>query len=610
MRKSIITILSCLLSACIIYGQANWQDSINRFDTEYSKLKYLTKSINALVYSDPEESFLLASIHDSISQSTNDPAHIAMTQNLYGMTHYVSGAFGESIDYYLVALAYFENSGDKATHARILNNIATCYQNRSDNDKSTSYFLEALKIYEELKDSVWIGNIHSNLSLQYLYDDKLMEAEYHIDRAVPILENINQEIYLGIALLNRGNLFIEQEKFNGALVDYERCMKLVPLAVSPLVHAAATTGIGSAYRRLGNYGQAIDYLQNGLAKAESIQHMDQMKDSNRELADLYEAMNRPQDALRYFKQYTAYKDSAFTIEQDGKLADALVKYETQEKDKEIALQEITILESQRQRNFLLGGIVGLFLMGGFIFVTVRRKHAYKAQIARHENLIQQEKIKRLKQEQKLIALDYMLMGEENERKRIAKDLHDSLGAQLFSVKLQLKKLNQELASSNHTNQFKKTEVMIDKAAQDVRRISHDMMPDALVNLGLVAAVEDLANNLNEGGQLQANTYAFEVDESLLTDPQKMGLYRIIQELIQNVIKHAQASHMVIQLTQDDHELKLDVEDDGLGFETTQIDSVEGIGLKNIRSRVQYLNGQLQISSKEGGPTIFTIAIPI
>ncbi len=320
--------------------------------------------------------------------------------------------------------------------------------------------------------------------------------------------------------------------------------------------------------------------------------------------------NKYLDANQYLERFYSLKDSLQSVEVQNNVNALNIKFETARKDQEIAEQEIELLESQKQRNYLIVGILGLLFFGSFIVFTLIGRHAYQKQLAHREQEIQFQKIQKLQQKQKIVALDYMLMGEENERKRIAKDLHDSLGAQLASVKLQLKKLHQDIEGISEISLFQKTEAMLENAAQDVRRISHDMMPDALVNLGLSAAIEDLTNNINEGGNLQANAYFFDVEEAQLTDQQKVGIYRIVQELSQNVLKHAQAAHMVIQLSQEDYRLKLEVEDDGIGFDPINWHESDGIGLKNIDSRIKYLDGALQINSKPGGPTSFTVTLPL
>jgi signal transduction histidine kinase len=125
-----------------------------------------------------------------------------------------------------------------------------------------------------------------------------------------------------------------------------------------------------------------------------------------------------------------------------------------------------------------------------------------------------------------------------------------------------------------------------------------------------ASIEDLASQMHDRDGLKIVSHFFDVDESKLSDPQKTNLYRIIQETIQNTLKHARASNLIIQMSLEDRTLILEVEDDGIGFDPRQLKDRSGIGLKNIESRIKYLNGKLTVESKAGGPTNFTIEMPI
>ncbi len=180
-------------------------------------------------------------------------------------------------------------------------------------------------------DSIWIGNIHSNLALQYSNDQFYEKAQFHINNAVPIIEAVGHSIYLGIALLNRANIHIYYERYSEAISDYNQSMELVPESTVPLLHAASLSGIGVALNRQGNYRSAESYLERGLEKAEAINSLEQIRESNKELSILYENTGDWEKSLLSHKAYTAAKDSSFTLEQDAKLADALSKYESDKK---------------------------------------------------------------------------------------------------------------------------------------------------------------------------------------------------------------------------------------------------------------------------------------
>ena len=359
----------------------------------------------------------------------------------------------------------------------------------------------------------------------------------------------------------------------------------------------------------GQYQSAVNILKPTLDLAYQENSMLEVRYSLSLLQRAYEAMGNDHMALKNLKAFYHMRDSLQGID-IRKNADSLyIKFQTAQKDHELAEQQIKILESQRQRNILLFSLVGVLMLTGLSFYVIRKRQQFKNQLAQKENLLKVQEIDQLKQKQKIVALDYMLMGEEKERSRIAQDLHDSLGSLLTSAKNQMQQLLTEIDVLKNQLPFGRADELIRQASVEVRRISHDMMPNALSSIGLQAAVEDLADQSNIPGKLSIKTHFFDLDESRLSDAQKVGLYRIIQELTHNVIKHADANSLIIQISQEDHLISLVVEDNGKGFDPADPAIQKGIGLKNIESRIEYLNGNIEINSKPEGPTTFVIEIP-
>jgi len=201
----------------------------------------------------------------------------------------------------------------------------------------------------------------------------------------------------------------------------------------------------------------------------------------------------------------------------------------------------------------------------------------------------------------------MLEGQKNERKRIAQDLHDGLGGILSSAKYQLEKVKKEIDKLENLDLFSSAETLIANAYKEVRRISHDMMPGALVKLGLFAAVEDLADQLNESRKTIVKPQWFTSDQEM-DDKTKVSLYLIIQEAATNAMKYSQAKNLIIQLSKGNGYYQLTIEDDGIGFDNTD-ESKHGIGLKKIKSRVNYLDGEIEILTKPGEGVSMEISVP-
>ncbi|MBK8141193.1 MAG: sensor histidine kinase [Chitinophagaceae bacterium] len=256
---------------------------------------------------------------------------------------------------------------------------------------------------------------------------------------------------------------------------------------------------------------------------------------------------------------------------------------------------------KRNRLMLIGGLaaVSLLLVLGLLYRNSKQKNL----IAQKENNYQQEQIKFLERQQQVVSLQSMVNGQETERTRIAKDLHDGLGGLFSTIKMHFSTLQHEKAELKADLLFTKSYDMLNTASEEVRRIAHNMMPEVLIKLGLVQATQELCNSISAGKLLNVSMQAYGMDKRLNASTEVM-LFRILQELLNNIIKHSQASEAIIQFNRDGNRLSVTVEDNGRGFSLAETDGKTHAGLSSVESRVTYLNGKLSIDSqKEVGTTV-------
>ncbi|HRB69524.1 MAG TPA: sensor histidine kinase, partial [Chitinophagales bacterium] len=235
----------------------------------------------------------------------------------------------------------------------------------------------------------------------------------------------------------------------------------------------------------------------------------------------------------------------------------------------------------------------------------------KNKILEKEKIIHQKKIIELEKEKQLQATEAILKGQENERSRIAKDLHDGLGGLLSSVKYSLNDMKENvILSADNAASFTRSIDMLDSGIQELRRIAHNMMPESLVKFGLDAALNDYCNAITKTNvlhiqysSLQMETYSSDINVSIT-------IYRIIQELINNTIKHAKASEVIVQLSKDENFLHITVEDNGIGFNSGDLNNFKGAGWTNIQNRINYLKGRLDLDSNINEGTSVNIEIPL
>lgn len=301
-------------------------------------------------------------------------------------------------------------------------------------------------------------------------------------------------------------------------------------------------------------------------------------------------------ALTSYENLQNQLTKARKSEMDKQMAELEIKYETAEK-------EVQIAKANQEKNFMwfIFGLLGV--LSGIIIWSLRNRLKIKGKLAVQSEELQRQRIQQLESEKQLTAYNSMLEGQEQERARIAKELHDGLGGLLATIKAYFT----TFASEKNPPLYQKTNQLLDAACKEVRTISHNMMPHSLMLSGLESGIEDLATSL-KAENIKCDFETIGWNDALCSPTQQVMVYRIIQELVQNIRKHAAAKQVLIQLMRHQKELTLIVEDDGKGFIPKQ--KSDGIGLKNIQSRIQFLKGMIDIDTVEGEGTTTTIRIPI
>ncbi len=227
--------------------------------------------------------------------------------------------------------------------------------------------------------------------------------------------------------------------------------------------------------------------------------------------------------------------------------------------------------------------------------------------------LSKQRVIEILKEQELNTNYARLEGEEKERKRIAEDLHDRLGSMLSTIKLYFNSLQTPTASEKGERQaqFEKANALLDQATDEVRNIAHNMVSSVLAKFGLKSQLQTLEQTLVDSKQLNVEIKTHGLKDRL-DNFMEIQVYRIIQELVNNTIKHAKASNLSSQLNRFKEVLNIVVEDNGVGFDPKLIQLQEqgGMGMKNIQTRIHGLDGSLQIDSGTGHGTTKSIDLPL
>lgn len=332
------------------------------------------------------------------------------------------------------------------------------------------------------------------------------------------------------------------------------------------------------------------------------------------LSKIYFQQEEPTLAYEASVRSGAIKTELYNQEKFALSNQLAVKYQTYEKERAIRelvldneLKELRL--TQRTRLFIiLFSLLFLFsAVAIYLYRLQKQKLATKNLIAQQQEEISNQKITDLENSLKIKNLKAMVKGQEAERTRIATDLHDSLGGMLSTLKLQYDSLQLDHKDLSDDQDYYKIMDLIDEACKDVRDIARNLKPNALERLGLAAALRDLINRYSSRGVMDISLHMNEVD-GLLDEDSKLHVYRIIQELLNNSLKHAQASEIDVQVNQNGHDLVIVVEDNGIGFDKTVVR--KGLGFGNLLSRVNLLKGSMEVDSTVNKGTSVIVHIPL
>ncbi len=368
--------------------------------------------------------------------------------------------------------------------------------------------------------------------------------------------------------------------------------------------------LGRIYNRLEKYDSSRYFYNEAYKLADSLHYSDDARAILNDLAILEENQDDFKKAYEYRVKSDSIAQKIFVEGTNDEILNLREKYNTATLELENERQK-NIADQQRKSKFiiLVVAIALIMIISVWLYIVNQRRKNMKLLAEKNEEINKQQ-IDELLQEQEIASLQGVLQGQESERKRVAMDLHDRLGGMLSMVKLHFSAFEEKIDASDVKNQkFLKASELLDQATKEVREISHDLLSGVLTKFGLIPALEELKDKISSTGKLKVSIYSNDIKGALNAE-QELQLYRIVQELLSNILKHAKAKETNIQLNRSGDSLNLIVEDDGVGFTLSNSNEKGGIGLINLKARVAKLNGSFHIDSGKGGGTTISIDIPL
>lgn len=581
----------------VLHGQQKQLDSLltlinqNKLSSN-NAYKALSEAGDLLTNINKNDSaILLFNKAQAIACNQKDSSKIAEMLMKKGICQEQKGAYKETAELYFKALAIAERTKDEPMQVRALINLGILNFNLQKGQTAIDYYTKAQKISEHLKDTVGIiralNNI-GNASATLLNDTKTAEQNF-----LKSVELAKKTGFTTAIIVGYNNLTMIYATTN----ELDKAEKYGSMAVDMCPNNNfAIYNLATIWNKKGNARKAIVYYDSAFRYADIFPELKQaiLKDK----AEAEASLNEFDKAFRTYKAYTILKDSLHKTETDNHVKELDVQYQTATREKEI----IKLSGQKKLQRFMLAFLAIILVVGGIASFNAHRNITHKKKIAEQAVALQEQTIRELEKDKQLVATHAVLEGEEKERSRIARDLHDGLGGLLSGVKLKLTNLKGNyLVSKESAEHFEHAVGLLDNSIKELRRVAHNMMPEALIKFGLKDALSDFCSQIASGKALKLNFNAVGTNVRL-EQTLEITIYRIALELINNALKHAQASEIIVQLIQDEKRIHLTIQDNGKGFDPEKVNPLKSSGLRNIQARVESFNGRIDIDSRPGQGT--------
>jgi len=545
-----------------------------------------------------------------LARQLKDSTLVVVMLNHIGIVYGLQHKYQEQLDYALQVNNVFEATRDSSRLSQSLHNLANCYNGISQYRKTIDYAWRSIEIATKYKKkNIYLNRVYATLAQGYqelgMSDSALYYYGIAIEQSVQSNDKYAEATIYGYqsTLLGKLNRFSEMVHVSGKSLDLARDLQSRQMVANALISVANALFLN------GRNAGAAKHINEALAIATKDSLTQELFNSYDLLA--YVAARNGDYATVAWAKMKA--DSIHEVVINDQIINSTTelekKYETEKKKKEIIqlqkdkqIQFLSIKQKSTLNYFLIGSLTALIIVGFLGY----RNFRHRQQLAKQQDELQQHRIRELEKDRQLVAVDSMLKGQEEERSRLAKDLHDGLGGLLSGVKFSLSNMKDNLIiTPDNMAVFERSLDMLDTSIRELRRVAHNMMPEMLTKFGLDEALKEYCNSVNTASFLSVKYQSLGM-ETRLDNSTEIVVYRIVQELLNNIVKHASASETFIQLIRENSRLNIVVEDNGKGFDTTLLESSKGAGWVNIRSRVEYLKGQLDVHSEPGKGTLVNI----
>lgn len=542
-----------------------------------------------------------------IARQRKDTFNIGVSLFNIGIAYRYISDLESALQYTIDGVNILGGKGYDNIEVNLNDGLQSLYMSLMQYDKAIQYGTKAVELGRKLKDKTPLLNVLNNLGLSYTELGRLQDAKRLYDEALAIAIGNGNKSGEAIVLNNLCEIAQRENKIDLLKYYADRALRLN-------TELADSGGIMGSKLALSVY-----FLNNkDFVKAQNLA-LEVLDIAGKQnllegkalalgmLSNIAFAAGDIRKGFDFYYQRAKVESAVFSESLKQKEAGMRIKYETEKKESlikqleaEKKVQQLSIRQKSILNYILFGSAATLLLISLLSYRNYKQKQK-----------LQQHRISELETQQQLTATEAVLKGEEQERTRLAKDLHDGLGGMLSGIKYSFNTMKGNLIMTpDNARAFERSMDMLDSSIKEMRRVAHNMMPEALVKFGLDTALKDFCNDINQTGALSVTYQSIGLEGNEINQTTSITIYRIVQELINNTMKHAAAKHAIVQVTKSEHQLTVTVEDDGRGFDTSIIKGTDGIGWTNIQNRLDFLKGKLDINSEPGKGTSVLIELNV
>ena len=552
---------------------------------------------------DSSKVYILKTIQ--LSERSGDSLRLALSLNTLGNTIKEMGEYDEALKYYIRAEHIYDQMGDSRRQAYVMLNIGNIYYSIQDYEKAIALYYKCRAVSLKADNNEMIRFSSFNIANIYHKLNKNKEAESAYLEVIKLDKEANDDAALALHYANLGSVYANEGKRELSLHYLNLGLEIAQQTKNTLVEIVIYNHMGLHYSGEDDKRKAKEYYTKSATLAKKLNNNNDLKVAWNNLSNLLEDEGKYEQALSYYKMKTALNDSLINERRLEIIYKLESKYEKKKDEAEILRLSNENAEKEiynKDLKIVLVTVVSIVVLLIGILFFIRLKN-------RKDKIIAKQRIQQLEEEQKLMAAQSVIVGQENERKRVAQELHDGIGVLLSTASIHFSNVEESSADEKTASLLSKANKLLKQASSEVRKISHDMMPGVLSKFGLQEALEDIFENVEDTGSIDVDC-EIDLNEERLSENTEIILYRIVQEILNNTLKHAHAKQISFNMKKEGGTLLINYKDDGDGFEQNNIQVGKSLGLSGIKSRIDFLKGEMKLVSNMGKGIQYDIRIPV